>query len=337
VLLRRLEEGDQVHHLLAAAAIVSVMLCCTAAASASGVPNLRNTQHAYLIIGENTEITQVNTNDAPFLMGKLKPAGAWLTNYFALTHFSEANYVGMMAGQFTRCQQFDGSAASCHENWRNLFHQLDRAGVSWQSWMESMPSPCALSSSGAAKTLDHYGAKHNPAIFFDNIEGVGGVWSATPGPECTAKDIPAGATNPVQPNDMSVFNAAVQGGSTAQFNLVVPNECEDGHDNCQPQGNDVTQFDAFLQQEVPLIQAADPNALILITFDEGTSNKGPASSKQFSGGGNVVFLALGPQVHPGIYESPSNHYGLLRTLERGYGVPALAGARTASAIDEIWN
>ena len=99
----------------------------------------------------------------------------------------------------------------------------------------------------------------------------------------------------------------------------------------------IAQFDAFLPSEVPLIQNADHNALIIITFDEGTSNKGPASSKQFAGGGNIVFLALGPQVAPGVYDAPSNHYGLLRTLEDGYGgLPHLANAQTAPTIDEIW-
>src|SRR3954454_14271474 len=210
-------------YVVALAMSLMMLVCTTAAASASGVPDLRNTHHVYLIIGENTEVTQVNKNDAPFLTGTLKPAGAWLTNYFALTHFSEANYVGMMAGQFNRCQQFDGSAASCHVPWDNLFSQLDVAGVSWQSWMESMPSPCALSSSGAPKTLDHYGAKHNPAIFFDNVEGTNGEWSSTPGAECMARDLPAGAINPVQPNDRSVFNRAVRHNATARFIFVVPN------------------------------------------------------------------------------------------------------------------
>ncbi len=328
-------------HLMAtvlAATLLALAGGSAAAADVEGVPDLTGT-HVYLIIGENTELTQLNKNNAPYLLGTLKPQSAWLANYFALTHFSEANYVGMMAGQFNRCQQFDGSAASCHVAWDNLFHQLDNAAtrVTWQSWMESMPSPCALTSSGAAKTQDHYGAKHNPAIFFDNIEGTGGVWSTTPGPECVANDLPAGQTDPVLPNDMSVFNAAVDDGQTAQFNLVVPNECEDAHDNCPPAKTAIAQFDAFLQREVPVIQNADHNALIIITFDEGTSNKGPASSKQFSGGGNIAFLALGPQVAPGVYDAPSNHYGLLRTLEDGYGgLPHLANAQTAPTIDEIW-
>jgi phosphatidylinositol-3-phosphatase len=312
-----------------------MLVAGSAATSAASLttPSLAST-HVYLIIGENTELGQVNKSDAPYLTGTLKRQSAWLTNYFALTHFSEANYVGMMSGQFTRCQQFDGSAASCHQDVANLFSQLDARGVSWQSWMESMPAACTLTSSGAPKTLNHYGAKHNPAIFFDNVEGTSGVWSTTPGAECTSNDLPAGGTGP---NDMGLFNAAVQDGQTAQFNLVVPNECEDGHDNCQPQKNGVNQFDAFLQREVPMIQAADPNALIIVTFDEGTSNKGPASSKQFSGGGNVVFLAVGPLVHPGIYDATANHYSLLATLEDGYGASRLAGAASAEAIVQIWS
>ena len=61
--------------------------------------------HVYVIIGENTELGQINHSDAPYIMGTLKPSSAWLTDYFALTHFSEANYVGMTSGQFTSCQQ----------------------------------------------------------------------------------------------------------------------------------------------------------------------------------------------------------------------------------------
>ena len=87
------------------------------------------------------------------------------------------------------------------------------------------------------------------------------------------------------------------------------------------------QFDTFLSNEVPAIQAFDPGSLIIITFDEGTSNKGPSNSKQFAGGGNIVFLAIGPGVSANHTDStPSNHYGLLKTLEACYGLGALSGA-----------
>jgi phosphatidylinositol-3-phosphatase len=308
-----------------------------AAIEREGVPAFG---HVFVIMGENTELGQVNKKDAPFLLGSVKPGAAWLTNYFAVTHFSEANYAAMTSGQFTRCEQFDGSIASCHQNVENLFHQLDVAGISWKSWMESMPAPCYVVSAGSAKDLNHYGAKHNPAVFYDNVEGLNGVWSADPSgqsAECKANDIPAGGTGP---NDMSAFNQAVSAGHVGRFNYIVPNECEDGHDNCKPQGNSIEQFDAFLATEVPLIEnspACGSDGVLIITFDEGTSNRGPASSKQFSGGGNVVFAVVSPLAAPGEYSTTYNHYSFLRTVEDGFGIadhPANAG--TANPINIIW-
>lgn len=311
-----------------------------AAGSATGIEGVPVFGHVFVIIGENTELGQINKSNAPFLLGTVKPGAAWLTSYFAVTHFSEANYAAMTSGQFTNCQQFDGSIASCHQDVENLFHQLDTAGVPWQSWMESMPAPCFVTSAGAAKTLNHYGAKHNPAIFYDNVEGLGGVWSADPSgqsAECLANDIPTGGTGP---NDMSTFNRAVTTGNVGRFNFVVPNECEDGHDNCKPQGNGVAQFDAFLAKEVPLIEnspAFGSDGVLIITFDEGTSNQGPGSSKQFSGGGNIAFAVVSPLAQPGLYGNVYNHYSLLRTLEDGFGITDHpANAATADAINTIW-
>src|SRR5438034_1307961 len=80
-------------------------------------------------------------------------------------------------------------------------------------------------SAGSAKDLNHYGAKHNPGVFYDNVEGLGGVWSADPSgqsAECKANDIPAGGTGP---NDMSAFNRAVSAGDVGRFTYIVPNEC----------------------------------------------------------------------------------------------------------------
>jgi phosphatidylinositol-3-phosphatase len=295
--------------------------------------------HVFVIMGENTELGQINATNSPYLIGMIKPESAWLTNYFALTHFSEANYVGMTAGQFTSCQQFDGSVASCHWDVDNLFHQLDVAGVSWTSWMESMPSPCYLTSAGGTKTLNHYAPKHNPALFFDDVEGSGGVWSATNmSRECLTQDIPAGST---KPNDMSAFDSALARGKVARFNYIVPNECEDAHDNCSPSGNSIGQFDAFLAREVPKILASKAfgsDGVLIVTFDEGTSNKGPQTATQFQGGGNVVFAVVSPLASAGQYGGDFNHYSFLRTMEDGFGISSyLANAASASPINSIWS
>jgi hypothetical protein len=304
--------------------------------SLEGVPSFG---HVFVIVGENKEITRIKATNAPYIIGTLKPSSAWLTNYFALTHFSEANYVGMTSGQYTRCEQFDGSVASCHQNVDNLFHQLDGAGVSWHVWAESMPAPCYLLKAGGDKTLNTYAPKHNPAVFFDDIEGVGGVWSATnQSPECLANDVPAGSTGP---NDMSAFESALASGHIPRFNFVVPNICEDGHDNCAPQGNEVTQFDDFVARVVPRIESSPAfgsNGVIIVTFDEGNSNRGPGAG-QFAGGGNVIFAVISPLAVPGVYGGSFafNHYSLLRTLEDGFGISThLGGAASASPITSIW-
>src|SRR2546429_481562 len=82
----------------------------------------------------------------------------------------------------------------------------------------------------------------------------------------------------------------------------------------------ITQFDDFLAREVPLIEASPAfgsDGVILITFDEGTSNRGLGHGHQFAGGGNVAFLALGPLVKAGLYDATYDHYSFLRTLEDG--------------------
>jgi phosphatidylinositol-3-phosphatase len=305
------------------------------AATAEGVPAFG---HVFLIIGENTGLNQVNKTDMPFLVGTVKPGAAWLTNYSGVTHFSEANYVAMTSGQFTPCQQSDGTPAACHQDVPNLFGQLDAAGLPWKVWAESMPTGCFLSSVGSDATLNPYAPKHNPAIFFDSIEGAGGVWSATAqSAECLANDTPAGTTGP---NDMSTFNAATEAGAVAPYNMIVPNLCEDAHDSCmQPPGNRITQFDRFLQREVPLIEASPAfgaDGVLIITFDEGTLTNINQADK-FGSGGRTAFAVVSPLAVPGTYPQTADHYSLLRTVEDGFGITTFLGnAAAVNPINTIW-
>ncbi|TMK97221.1 MAG: hypothetical protein E6G40_09045, partial [Actinobacteria bacterium] len=105
-----------------AALILLTLVTGTPAGASIKIEGVPSFEHVFVIMGENTELGQINTQNAPYLLNTVKQQSAWLTQYFAVTHFSEANYVGMMSGQFTGCQQFDGSAASCHQDVENLFH-----------------------------------------------------------------------------------------------------------------------------------------------------------------------------------------------------------------------
>src|SRR5215471_12855069 len=107
------------------AAIVLGLPAASLATSASaakkeGVPRLG---HVFLIIGENTDYDHLTATNAPYLESTLRPRSAWMDSYFAATHWSQANYIALVTGQFTRCEQQDGASpatrtpATCSISW----------------------------------------------------------------------------------------------------------------------------------------------------------------------------------------------------------------------------
>jgi len=290
----------------------------------------------FVIIGENRSLSQIKVGKAPFQIETLKPQAAWLTNYSAITHWSTANYIAMTSGQYIKCEQLDLHPDACNQDVENLFHELTVAGIPWKEWNESMPEPCYLENFGKSTDGNSYRVKHNPAAYYANVEGQGGVWSAEHRSQlCMDNVVPTGDTGF---NDMSDFNVALATGDVGRFNFIVPNQCEDGHDNCPPKGNGIVAFDQFLAREVPRIQAVmQPNDILVVTYDEGSSpSAGPNHGDKF-GGGIVEFAVLGDLVEPGVYHEASNHYGFLRTMEDGFGIPTHAGAAaTTDPITSIW-
>jgi hypothetical protein len=324
---------------------VAVALCGGLAAASQattppetdGVPQFGN---VFVIIGENYDYSQVTAKNSPYLINTIKPHSAWLTNYQAVTHYSESNYVAMTSGQFTACEQADGSIASCHQDVPNLFNQLDTAygAGAWTSWMESMPFSCYVDSFGSDAGLNKYRAKHNPALIYDDVAGSWNAGALTPSTECTHQDIATGGTGP---NDTSAFDDALAAGDVSRFNYIVPNECEDAHDNCKPVGNPELQYDAFLAREVPQIMrspAFGSNGVLIIMFDEADT-KSPNNALKFGTGGQIAVAIVSPLANAGSYGSAWTHYSLLRTLQDGLGTSGqdyLGAAADASSINTIW-
>lgn len=307
-------------------------------ATADSVPAFGN---VFLIIGENTTYSHLKMSNAPYLMGTVRPASAWLSNYYGATHWSQANYVALVTGQFTRCEQQDAGAA-CHQNVDNLFHQMDVAGLSWKVWLESGTAKCDTGAGGSCTSntacpLSGFYTTGNPPILFDDIEGPNGVWSATtPSAECLANDIPAGTAT----NGMSVFDSRLASGNVARFNMVIPNGCEDGEANCKPVNNRLTQFDDFLAREIPKIEASPAfgdDGVIIVTYDEDERAGGLAAKNGLGSGGHVVTAVISPLAVPGTYDTRYYHYSVLRTLEDGFRLSGHLGyANAVAPISTIW-
>jgi len=103
------------------------------------------------------------------------------------------------------------------------------------------------------------------------------------------------------------------------FALVVPDLCHDMHD-CS-----VAVGDAWLKRFAPpLLRVA--GTVVFVVFDEA-----------YAAGNGVPALALGPLVRPGSrFAAPMTHYGLLRTIEEGLGLPRLGRSAQARPVTGIW-
>ncbi len=299
-------------NLLRAVVIVALLLPVNSASAA--VPRFG---HVFLIVGENTSYSQVTTRHAPYLTRTLRPKGAWLTHYRTFMRSSSlGQYIAMVSGQYTRCEANNALPARCHQAIPNLFAQLAASGRTWRDWQESMPSPCYRTDAGTPSRHNEYGAHHNPALYFAGLRA-----------SCRVDSLPMGGTGA---KATGAFDGALATGEVGNFNLVVPNDCENGHDPCG--GDPVRHFDAFLAREIPRIESSPvfgDDGVIVVTWDEGADPpKDP---------GHVGALVLGPLVRPGIVDrAHHNHYGLERTLAAGLAVNPLARATHAKAINTIW-
>ncbi len=120
--------------------------------------------------------------------------------------------------------------------------------------------------------------------------------------------------------------------TTAQYNLITPNLCHDGHegvspcDNTEPADNTL-RSDTWLKQNVPLIlesAAYKEGGALIITWDEAED------TDQFSDGPIPLFL-LSPFAKGGGKTAYSNsihydHSSTLKTIEEIFGVQPLLGA-----------
>ena len=136
-------------------------------------------------------------------------------------------------------------------------------------------------------------------------------------------------------------------GTTPNYSFIVPDLCNDGHDDPCPNGEPggLEQANTFLMKWVPLIMASPAfrqDGLLVIVFDEAGSLRDSSaccSEKQFPntpnngflfpgrGGGQVGAVALSPFIRPGTRTLRRyNHFSLLKTVEQFFGLNYLGYA-----------
>ena len=100
----------------------------------------------------------VGSSSAPYFTSLAHGCG-YAANYYAVTHPSLPNYLAATGGSTFGVA--DDKYPSAHPiAGASLFSQVAATGRQWRAYNESMPSNCALTSSGT------YAVKHNPAAYY---------------------------------------------------------------------------------------------------------------------------------------------------------------------------
>jgi hypothetical protein len=195
--------------------------------------------HVIFVMFENTNYAVALKQ--PFF-GKLAKSGANFSNFMALTHPSQANYVGLTSGALNGVKG-DGRYDI---NSSNIADLLESKNLTWKVYAEDYPGNCftGMSSKG-------YARKHNPFISYLNIQ-----------------KNPARCANIV---NATQFDRDVASGSLPHYVFFIPNDSNNGHDT------GVAYADKWYGKKFSaLVDDAKfmDNTVLISTFDEsGASNK----------------------------------------------------------------
>jgi len=290
-----------------AAVAIGLALSAPGAADARPKPRVTSTpctgaaapttyDHVLWIWFEN-KAPVVGSSSAPYFTSLSRQCGL-ATNYHGVTHPSLPNYLAATGGS-TFGVTDDNPPSSHPISAASIFSQVKSAGKQWRSYEESMPSNCALTSSGT------YAVKHNPAAYYTGIRT-----------DCASWDVPMGTTS------SGAFLNALNGNTLPAFSFITPNLCNDMHD-CS-----VATGDTWLSTWMPKILASSAYAAgrtaVVVTFDEDDSLHGNL----------VSTIVVAPSVPAGTTNGTLfNHYSLLRTTEEMLGLPTTLGnAATATSM-----
>ncbi len=194
-------------------------------------------QKVLVIVFENTDFGDALKQ--PYFNSLVKE-GSLLTNYHALTHPSQGNYISMIAGSLLGVR--DDKPVDLSGN--HLGDLLEEKGKSWKAYAEDYPGQCFL-----GKTSGRYARKHVPFLSFTNV---------TSHADRCARVVNA-----------SEFSRDVANGNLPDYSLYIPNLDNDGHDTGVAYGDKWLRknMDAFLHsKDFP------KDLLVVITFDESSHN-----------------------------------------------------------------
>jgi hypothetical protein len=240
---------------------------------------------------ENEEFASIiGSSQAPYI-NSLAQRYALATSAFGITHPSLPNYLALTGGSTFG---ITSDCTDCSAPGSGLAGQLAARGISWKAYMEDFPSPCFTAAGSGS-----YAKKHDPFMYYKGV--------VSDSSQC-GRVVP-----------LTELASDESHGTLPRFVWITPNLCNDMHD-CA-----VTSGDKFLSGLVPpLLRALGPRGLLILTWDEGSTNDGCC---HLAAGGHVVTIVAGGAARPRArMRKPVDHYSTLQTIEDMLGLKRIGGA-----------
>jgi phospholipase C len=320
--------------------------------SGGGTPAIPRYQHIVEIMMENTSYATIIGNALAPNINALANQYGLATDYFGVTHPSEPNYVANIGGSFFGIQDDNqfyctvalaatdphcaGTTVDHTVSDPNLATQLTDQGLTWKGYFQSLPpvpstgvivtgpdanGPYTYKWPSSAVAL--YASKHNPFVNFTGTQG---------------------ALDNMVPDTQLATDLA--NNQLPNFSLVVPNQCNDMHGTggCEDTNGLIAAGDSYVGATVAEIMGSHEwqtgrNAIV-VTWDEDDfsdqNQTGTGCCGFDPGGGHVVTIVItNKNGYPIQDPTPSNHYSLLASFERAFGLPLLQNAG-ASTVTPLW-
>lgn len=312
-----------------------------ARAAAAAIPHL---DHILVIVMENhSDASLIGNPDLPYLNRLAKTYG-YDDDYYGVTHPSLPNYVAMITGSVWGSHSDDPAQRFPHAS---LVEELERAGLSWKAYMQSLPRP---GYPGAFWPDDPrtalYVEKHDPFMLLPAVRK---------NAKLSAQVVPLGQLA----RDLAT-------GSLPDFSYIVPDVCHDMHGQpgtgpCSRNATLMRAGDRFLQAWIPKIMDSavwkQGDNFVFITWDEADHRTpylagGPdapvlqAGARLYPqggvyGGGRLPLIAVGSrETAPVRCHEWADHYSLLKTIEQSWHLPYLGRAsddRQVHALSCFWS
>jgi hypothetical protein len=271
----------------------TIVLASLAGLLATGAADAGVIRHVFVIAMENTDRDKIykdRSSSTAYLQTLLRDY-AHADNFIDELpgFYSEPHYLWMEAGTnvfsdhtFTRKDDADASRSNSTGSGDHLVAQIKGdAKLSWMTYQEGVAAgSCPIRSGG-----DHYAAKHNPFVFFQDVSGD-----------------PPSPTNAYCAAHVKPYKALAQdlhANDVADYVFITPNLCNDMHGAFLCNSDHVGAGDSWLKSQLPPLVswAKDHSGVIFVTWDQGSVTN------------QMPFIAIGPGVKPGY--AGAVRYGLL--------------------------